>query len=329
METSGTDPVSVVVSVHDRVDLLERLLDALLAQQYPEYEIVIVNDGPHEDIAVLMAPVTAQHPHVRYIAFDASRKTYPGKKAPLDAGIRAAQHAWILLTDGDCVPGPQWIRTMMACRDGRQIVLGYAPMYPAPGPLNMLQCLDTLITAMQYMGAAIRGRAYMGVGRNMLYHREVFDAAKGFTAHEDVVSGDDDLFIQSASVRFPPAICLQPEAFVYSKVTQSWGSWIRQKRRHLSAASRYTGHARLLTTAFATTFICTWILWPVMLTGGGKVMSAGLIIVGLLWLLFAAVAVRWNERRLVPGFPLLAVVYALWFILQGFLFLMKRPVRWK
>ncbi len=50
---------------------------------------------------------------------------------------------------------------------------------------------------MQYLGMAIRGVPYMGVGRNMAYRRSVFFANKGFGSHKHVVSGDDDLLVNN------------------------------------------------------------------------------------------------------------------------------------
>ena len=52
---------------------------------------------------------------------------------------------------------------------------------------------------MRYLGYALAGRPYIGIGRNMAYRKELFYAQKGFSAHLDLQRGDDDLFINKAA----------------------------------------------------------------------------------------------------------------------------------
>ena len=65
------------------------------------------------------------------------------------------------------------------------------------GFLNKYIRYDCMTIAMQYLGMAIRGIPYMGVGRNLAYRRSVFFENKGFGNHNHIVSGDDDLFVNS------------------------------------------------------------------------------------------------------------------------------------
>ena len=55
--------------------------------------------------------------------------------------------------------------------------------------------------AMQYLGMAIRGIPYMGVGRNLAYRRSLFFANNGYGAHNHLISGDDDLFVNSNATK--------------------------------------------------------------------------------------------------------------------------------
>ena len=63
--------------------------------------------------------------------------------------------------------------------------------------LNKYIRFDSLTIAMQYLGMAIRGIPYMGVGRNLAYRRSVFFRNKGFGSHNHVISGDDDLLVNT------------------------------------------------------------------------------------------------------------------------------------
>ena len=76
-----------------------------------------------------------------------------------------------------------------------QIVLGYSGYERGKGWLHKRVSFDNLFTSMRYLGYALAGKPYMGIGRNMAYRKELFYAQKGFSAHLNLQRGDDDLFI--------------------------------------------------------------------------------------------------------------------------------------
>ncbi|MEJ7659500.1 MAG: hypothetical protein WKG07_07700 [Hymenobacter sp.] len=80
----------------------------------------------------------------------------------------------------------------------------------------------------------------MGVGRNLAYTRGTFQRTKGFASHMRRLSGDDDLLVQDAvALGARAAVVADPPAHTLSQPAETWAAWWRQKRRHLSAGSRY------------------------------------------------------------------------------------------
>ncbi|MBK9742055.1 MAG: hypothetical protein IPO94_03465 [Saprospiraceae bacterium] len=75
---------------------------------------------------------------------------------------------------------------------------------------------------MQYFTYAKSGLPYMGVGRNLLYKKSLFLAVNGFSSHQHLPSGDDDLLISDAANGSNTAVCLDDRTFVFSdaKLTQ-------------------------------------------------------------------------------------------------------------
>jgi cellulose synthase/poly-beta-1,6-N-acetylglucosamine synthase-like glycosyltransferase len=78
----------------------------------------------------------------------------------------------------------------------------------------------------------------MGVGRNMAYKKHVFKE-HDMTAHWDLTSGDDDLFISDISSEFKIEVMTHPESFTYSAAPKNLKKWMHQKLRHYSAGYRY------------------------------------------------------------------------------------------
>jgi cellulose synthase/poly-beta-1,6-N-acetylglucosamine synthase-like glycosyltransferase len=318
--------VSVIVCAHQSGPHLQRLITCLQAQSYAPFEVVFVNDGPDPNVGSFLN--TVQWDKFRVIPFDSNTKSVPGKKAPLTAGIQAAGYPWILVTDADCIPGPEWVSTMMRARTEKtEIVLGVAPFLRTPGILNLIQRFDAFVIAIQYLGAALRGAAYMGVGRNMLYRKLLFDQVSGFASHADHMSGDDDLFVQSAGRSSNVKVSLDPESFVYSDAPGSLLVWIWQKRRHLSTGHIYTLQAKIRTALFAMSWIVFWCGMPLLILYGVPWLML-CVPAGLLWFLFGLQAIRLRHQALIPWYPLLAPIYCGVIVIFAVLLILKPPQRW-
>ena len=234
-------PVSVIICAKNEYQNLLHNLPLVLEQDYPDYEVIVVNDASEDDSIELLNSLTRKYKHLRIFDLERNLNFFSGKKFPLSMGIKSAQHEIILLTDADCRPAsPHWIKTMVAnYYDQVEIVLGYGTYKKTVGFLNQLIRYDAFLVAMQYLSFALAGSPYMGVGRNLSYKRGLFYQAKGFTSHYKLKSGDDDLFINRAANRSNTRIEISPDSHTISTAKANLVQWIIQKRRHYSTAHYY------------------------------------------------------------------------------------------
>lgn len=241
-------PVSVVITSRDDYFYLQKHLPSILTQDYPEYEVVVVNDHSDDDTMALLNRLSNQYSHLKVINMSHSVSFYPGKKFPLSIGIKSAKHEILLLTDSDCqVNSKNWIRNMQAGFDDKtQIVLGYGPYKAEKGFLNTLIRYYSYFTALQYLSFALSKMPYMGVGRNLAYTKSLFYQNNGFISHYKVASGDDDLFVNEAAKKSNVKICINPDSFTYSIPKTTFSQWLKQKKRHLSAGKLYKKRHQLL-----------------------------------------------------------------------------------
>lgn len=235
-------PVSVVISARNEFNNLSSFLEKVLQQDYPLFEVVLVNDHSDDDSIFLLQRLSAEYPHLTVINLRDSVNFLKGKKFPLSVGIKSARYDLLLFTDADCYPSSNtWIREMAAAAESEKeiIVLGYGGYEARQGFLNALIRIDTLHTAMQYIGFARIGIPYMGVGRNVMYHRQLFYKNKGFTSHYTLPGGDDDLFINAVARKSNTRISISASAKTMSLPKQSFADWKAQKKRHLSTSPSY------------------------------------------------------------------------------------------
>lgn len=245
-----THPVSVIICSRDEAENLVKNLPGALVQKYKTtHEVIVVNDNSLDESKYILEEFQRSFKQLHLIELKQEARFIPGKKFPLSIGIKTAKHEIVLLTDADCVPASEfWIEKMQkGFGEGIEIVLGYGAMHKTKGMLNKLVRWETFHTALQYLSYAQTGIPYMGVGRNLSYRKSVFFRQKGFSAHNHVPGGDDDLFINKAATKKNTAIVINKDAFTLSSAPKSWKQWIRQKKRHYTTSKYYkSGHKFLL-----------------------------------------------------------------------------------
>lgn len=247
IKSTNYEPVSVIVCARDAYDGLVHLVPKLISQDYPVFEIIIVNDCSEDETAEYLKNVVRKHKNVSVVSLTQHLNFFHGKKFPLSMGIKSAKYDLLLLTDADCVPTDnQWIKSMVGSYGtSTELVLGYGPYMQRKTLLNKLIRFDTLYTAMQYLSMALCRHPYMGVGRNLSYRKSTFYRNKGFTSHYGIASGDDDLFVSQAANHWNTEVSIEAETRVESEPKNTLGSWLRQKRRHYSTGLSYKPETQL------------------------------------------------------------------------------------
>jgi hypothetical protein len=161
--------VSVVVPVRDRRRLLRLLLDALAAQTYSDFEVVVVDDGSTDGSAD-EAELGAGAVPVRVLRRDGA-----GAVAARQAGVAAARGSILAFTDSDCIPEPAWLEAGVAAIDaGADGVQGHTRSARRRGLLER-----SLWVVDQGLFPTC----------NMFFRRAAFDRAGGFDAGADTRLG--------------------------------------------------------------------------------------------------------------------------------------------
>ena len=252
-----------MVCANNEHDNLLELLPLLTAQNYPLFDVLVIDDRSTDLTDILLEELVPLLPNLRYIRVDVDVAHVTPKKYALTIAMKKATYPTVLLTDADCRPASDlWLAGMVAPlqNEATEIVLGISPYARKPGFLNFLIRSETLFTAVQYVSLALAGRAYMGVGRNLLYRRGLFFKHKGFYSHMRVWGGDDDLFVNEAATTRNVAVSLHPDTFTTSAPKETWQAWKRQKRRHLNVGKRYKLVDKLTLGLTTGTHVLGWLL---------------------------------------------------------------------
>ena len=240
-------PVSVIICARDEEENLRKFLPFVLEQDYPDYEVIVVNDGSTDDTDDYLSLMVKQYTNLRTTFVPGGATNMSTKKPGLTLGIKAAKHDLLLFTDADCMPeGKNWLALMARnFTPETEFVLGYGGYLPRKGFLNKLIKYDTLFIAIQYLGMAASHRPYMGVGRNLAYRKETFFNLKGFATTLNLMSGDDDLMVNRGATPVNTAIEVSAESVTWSEPKTSFRNWFIQKERHLSVSDKYNNGSKI------------------------------------------------------------------------------------
>lgn len=240
---SETDiPVSVIICAKNEEENLDAHLPLVLNQDYPVFEVVVVNDCSVDNTENIIDKYSLQYPgKIRKVNIPESDNYKHGKKMAIFIGIKHAKYDHLIFTDADCKPSSnQWLRIMAShFTENKEVILGYGKYKEQKSFLNKIVRYDTLTIGLQYLSAAISGNPYMGVGRNLAYTKSLFFRNKGFANHYHINSGDDDLFVNETANKDNVAVCIHPDAFTISEPPLIFKHWLLQKSRHFNTASYY------------------------------------------------------------------------------------------
>lgn len=241
-----TPPASIIICARNEYDNLIHFLPSIFEQDYPEFEVVVVNDCSSDNTGDLLKELSEKYPNLKIVTINESKNYKHGKKVALMLGIKGSMHEHLLLTDADCKPNSKdWLRNMIQHFNTKtEIVLGYGAYEKQSGFLNKIIRFDTFMIALQYLSFALAGKTYMGIGRNLAYTRSLFFQIKGFASHYHIESGDDDLFVNEAATKHNSKIEVNIGSHTISRPKKTFKEWFRQKNRHMSTYKHYTAASK-------------------------------------------------------------------------------------
>jgi len=325
--------VSVIICVKNEAENLQKNLPVILSQRYPKFEVIVVNDHSDDNSWEIILHFKENSCILQPISL--GRESSLGKKEALSRGIAASKYDLLLLTDADCSPAsPDWISKMVdGLRGEKKIGLGYGPFYTHKGFLNTISIYETVLTAISYLSFSVVGLPYMGVGRNLIYRKSLFESAGGFRKHAHIQSGDDDLFVNQVANKNNTTMIIEPSAFVFSEAKTDWRGYYYQKSRHLSTASSYRPVHKVLLGGFSASHFMHYFglmvllffhhyLWIVAIGYGVRMLMVVYVM--------GSLSGKLGAKKIIPFIPILDFLYVCYYLIFAPSLLNKaKTKKWK
>lgn len=237
--------LSVIIPVRNEAGNILLLLRDLEAQLYPKelLEVLIVDDHSEDNTVELVNEYKAGSTMtIRLLQL----KDYPAmqlKKAGVQKGVELAQGELLVLTDGDCRVGPEWLR---------QYAYVYRMQQPyfISGPVSYLDTNSAFekMQLVEFSSLIGIGAASIGIGEpnmcngaNLAYRKDIFHSVAGFAGNEGIASGDDEFLLHKVHEQYPGRVAFlkNDKAIVYTSACKTLISFVSQRVRWASKWKSY------------------------------------------------------------------------------------------
>jgi cellulose synthase/poly-beta-1,6-N-acetylglucosamine synthase-like glycosyltransferase len=172
---------------------------------------------------------------------DSKSKSF--KKLGIETGIGSARGDWIVTTDADCIPQPDWLITLAIFqkKTGAKFIAAPVKIIGGTSLVSIFQTLD-FITLQGVTGASVYRKFHtMCNGANLAYEKKTFEEVDGYRGIDSIPSGDDMLLMHKIFKKYPDLVFYlkSRKAIISTQAEQSWKSFLNQRIRWASKADQY------------------------------------------------------------------------------------------
>jgi chlorobactene glucosyltransferase len=309
--------VSIIVPARDEENNIERCVRSLLAQYYPRFEVIVVNDCSEDATGEILAKLVEVDPRLKVVDGKPLPEGWMGKAHAIVQGYSQAKGDWLLFTDADTCHEPHLLSRVMGVVLPSPVSLATAVgEQTAPGlgvRLINLAVLSYIFMVSDRKGLVdSKSRQSLINGQYVLMTREAYEAVGTHRAVREYSSTDVSL---GYLVKLKGFMTMGVDAGEALKTTM-----------YSSMAEAYRGWSRSLVNGIWT------VLGPVLGSFTLLLLTVGLlffwVVPWLTWL--GGVETNDDAQALVGCLQILAVFSVLWMksgkILKAILDLMIMPV---
>jgi O-antigen biosynthesis protein len=175
-------PVSVVVCTHNGESTLDECLARLDALTYPDYEVIVVNDGSSDASAEIARRHRAQLVETDHRGLGNAR----------NEGIRAARGEVVAFLDDDAYPDPDWLHYLAALLRGNGHAGVGGPNIPPDDDGLLAECVAAAPGGPIHVLVSDREAEHVP-GCNMAFRKDLLEEVGGFDERFEVAGDDVDL----------------------------------------------------------------------------------------------------------------------------------------
>jgi biofilm PGA synthesis N-glycosyltransferase PgaC len=257
--------ISVIVPVRNEEKHILACLESISLQNYSRelFQVIVVDDDSQDNTVSIVQGFIEMNAsgNFQLLRLRDAAGIKAHKKRALTAGIGCSAGELIVVTDGDCVMGPDWLCSIASFFEEERpsLIIGPVAFHHNSSLLGAMQELEFAGLLAVAGASAALGNPLMCNGANLAYSRKMFEEVGGFSGDE-IASGDDVLLMKRIYQKNPSGIrFLKSEsALVFTHSQETLAEFFSQRKRWASKFRAY-GRGFLERTAVLV-FLCNLFL---------------------------------------------------------------------
>ena len=240
--------ISVIVTSRNYKTFLQELLPVLLSQDYPDFEVVVVDDCSTDGTDWLLAEMKISHGHLKTTRI-IQETDFPNALA-ISIGVRASSKDWLLYVSPVCkIPDNQWLKNYaQRLEPDKEVSIGYIHYNEATGKYNGWIRFENFASfllsgAGKYFGVSMPVFEY-----NLAYRREKFLDLRGFAAVLDSPFSENELFINKIATRKNSVLQINRNTPIAYIGESDWFDLVEFKKKQLMLRRKFTAGQRFFRT---------------------------------------------------------------------------------
>lgn len=266
-------PVSLIICSRNYEEELKVILPELLNQDYPDFQVVVVNDCSSDGTEWYLSNLKLEYSNLK-ITRILQETDFPNALA-LSVGIRAATNDWMIFLNPLCViPGRNWLKTYADyLLPGKESLFGYVNLSGCKGSMHNMFRYENFNSFILAGSARILGLPMPVSDMNIAYKRAPFLDKKGFAAVLESPFCENELYMNEISTRRNSTFIMNKEASIGHVDEVGWHDFVNFKKKQLLLKQKFTVGQRLYLwinsfsriafdiTAIVLVIISPWRLW--------------------------------------------------------------------
>lgn len=227
--------ISVVVPVRNEEAKIARCLESLARQDYPNFEIIVIDDRSTDGSGQIIKELAAGHPCIKVIPGRKSRPGWLGKCNALDHGTPQAKGEWLVFSDADTFHYPN------SLRDAIGAAINYKADMISFMPVQELYSFAERVIMPALIGSFLMGdptnkindpqssRAY-AYGQYIMVKRTTYDAIGGHESVKDQILDDISIGRVTKEKGFAVTACDGRPLYtvrMYTSFSEVWNGWTK------------------------------------------------------------------------------------------------------
>ena len=244
IDHNSNPSVSVIIIAKNESENLKKNIPFILKQDYPNFEVIVVNDGSTDESQFYLELLSKQDTrlYTTFLPQSEDKETDRRRILCMTLGIKAAKNEILLFTDaGACPNSLNWISSMArGFKNKNDVTIGYSKLDAPKSFWGKICSFDNLLFSLQYFSMAIKRKPFIGTYNNIAYRKKLFFDNKGFSQTLNYEYAEE-VFLNRIMDSENTVVVLNQDSFVKIEL-ENYSHWRTLKRVYCRSKKHFKNY---------------------------------------------------------------------------------------